>query len=266
MILSMFLQKKEVMSKEKDFFVGYLKLPKRHIKFLKIFLPILFLAIILLSFVLVNYQVRPNKSKGWDPTGKTAINIKARLLTKPYALARFKYKSKIYTAILTSMTKSGVTKRLKGLHNKWVNLKGVMTRYNGRFVFSILDSKNAIYVLKSKADIAKIFFKKNWGFTELKGEIIDPKCYVSAMKPGEGKTHKACATLCIKGGIPPVLLVKNFLFAERFYLLLDSNGNAVLDSIIKFVGDQVTAKGSVEQWGDLWFFKLKNKSIKKINL
>ena len=36
----------------------------------------------------------------------------------------------------------------------------------------------------------------------LKGEIIDPKCYLGAMKPGGGKTHKACAMRCIAGGIP----------------------------------------------------------------
>ena len=44
------------------------------------------------------------------------------------------------------------------------------------------------------------------GVATLRGEIVDSKCYLGAMKPGDQKTHKACATLCIRGGIPPVLV------------------------------------------------------------
>jgi hypothetical protein len=47
------------------------------------------------------------------------------------------------------------------------------------------------------------------GRVTLRGEIIDPKCYIGAMKPGGGKTHKACAQLCLSGGIPPMLVTRN---------------------------------------------------------
>lgn len=40
----------------------------------------------------------------------------------------------------------------------------------------------------------------------LRGEILDAKCYFGAMKPGAGKGHKACATLCIQNGIPAMFL------------------------------------------------------------
>ena len=42
---------------------------------------------------------------------------------------------------------------------------------------------------------------------DVKGEIVDPKCFFGVMKPGEGKPHKDCAIRCILGGIPPVLKV-----------------------------------------------------------
>lgn len=258
------------MNKEKTFFVGYLNLPKRYIKFLKFFLPISFLGMLLLSYTLAVYEKAPNKGIGWDPTGKTSVSIEARIFTKPYVLARFKYKNVSKTAILTAMNKTGIKHRVKGLHNKLVKLTGIMTQYKGRFVFNILDSKDAIKILKTQSNIFKNFLKKDLGFKTLTGEVIDPKCYVGAMKPGEGKTHKACATLCIKGGIPPVLLVKDqyasSIFEERFYLLLDEKGNPVLDTILPFIGDQVKLQGRVFKWGDIWFYKMKKHSIKRINL
>lgn len=254
------------MNKEKTFFVGYLNLPKRYITFLKIFVPTIFLGMLLLSYLLASYENTPNKGKGWDATGKTAITIEAWLLTKPYVLARFKYQSTIRTAILTAMNKTGIKNRVKGLHNRWVKLKGIMTQHKGRFVFSVLDADNAIQILKTKPNVPKVFLKKELGFKNLQGEVIDPKCYVGAMKPGEGKTHKACATLCIKGGIPPALLVKDQLFRERFYLFLDKKGQPVLDVILPFIGDQVQVQGEVQRWGDMWFYKIKKESIKRINL
>jgi nitrite reductase/ring-hydroxylating ferredoxin subunit len=51
------------------------------------------------------------------------------------------------------------------------------------------------------------------------GPLGDPKCFARAMKPGDGKTHKGCAVLCLRGGIPAV-----FVAADRVYLLVDEAG------------------------------------------
>lgn len=47
------------------------------------------------------------------------------------------------------------------------------------------------------------------GETTLKGEIVDSKCYLGVMNPGNLKAHRACAINCIQGGVPPVLLVRD---------------------------------------------------------
>src|SRR5580765_8468384 len=46
------------------------------------------------------------------------------------------------------------------------------------------------------------------GEQTLIGEIVDSKCYLGVMNPGELTPHRACAIRCISGGIPPVLLVR----------------------------------------------------------
>ena len=46
------------------------------------------------------------------------------------------------------------------------------------------------------------------GEVDLVGEILDSKCWFGAMRPSQGKPHKACASLCIRGGIPPAFFAR----------------------------------------------------------
>lgn len=41
----------------------------------------------------------------------------------------------------------------------------------------------------------------------LEGELIDTKCFLGVMNPGRGKIHRGCASLCLRGGVPPGLAV-----------------------------------------------------------
>lgn len=79
----------------------------------------------------------------------------------------------------------------------------------------------------------------------LTGEIVDSKCFLGVMKPGRGKVHRACATLCLDGGVPPAFLVRNADGAEWVALLLDANGRAPRRSLASWVGEAVTLEGAV---------------------
>jgi hypothetical protein len=43
------------------------------------------------------------------------------------------------------------------------------------------------------------------GLVKLTGEIVDSKCFLRVIAPGSGKTHKECASLRLRGGIPPAV-------------------------------------------------------------
>jgi hypothetical protein len=51
---------------------------------------------------------------------------------------------------------------------------------------------------------------KNLGDFDLVGEIVDSKCYLGNMNPGNGKVHRDCAVRCLSGGIPPVFATNDF--------------------------------------------------------
>ena len=86
----------------------------------------------------------------------------------------------------------------------------------------------------------------------LVGEIVDSKCFLGVMKPGNLKPHRACATRCISGGVPPVLLVRDDLGNASYYLLTSPSGAAVNQDIIRhnLVAEPISITGEVWQQGD----------------
>jgi hypothetical protein len=85
----------------------------------------------------------------------------------------------------------------------------------------------------------------------LRGEIVDSKCFLGAMKPGAGKTHKECATLCIRGGIPPMLATFGEDGSVTCYLLLDPAGGPLSAAALPFVADPVEVTGELDAHGDM---------------
>ncbi|MEM1072674.1 MAG: hypothetical protein AAGH71_07630 [Planctomycetota bacterium] len=75
----------------------------------------------------------------------------------------------------------------------------------------------------------------------LTGEILDSKCYLGAMKPGEGRAHKACATLCIRGGIPAIFVGSTSEGVTRWGVLPGAGAGGVLtDPWMALIGQRIT--------------------------
>jgi hypothetical protein len=83
------------------------------------------------------------------------------------------------------------------------------------------------------------------------GEIVDSKCFLGVMNPGQLKPHRACATRCISGGVPPVLLVRQADGTARYLLLLAPDGQPVNQRILDLVAEPVEITGEVERQGEL---------------
>lgn len=83
----------------------------------------------------------------------------------------------------------------------------------------------------------------------IEGEVLDVKCFLGAMKPGDGKIHKACAIRCVAGGIPPALAVYGPDGAATPYLLADDRGGAINAEMLLFVGERVRVSGRAFRYG-----------------
>jgi hypothetical protein len=87
----------------------------------------------------------------------------------------------------------------------------------------------------------------------LSGEIVDSKCYLGVMKPGRDKPHRACASLCIRGGVPPILVVEDARGDRDHYFLIDADGEPIGGELLDLVAEPVRVSGRVYRLGDLRF-------------
>jgi hypothetical protein len=80
---------------------------------------------------------------------------------------------------------------------------------------------------------------------ELTGEIVDSKCFLGVMVPGSGKTHKDCAALCLRGGIPPALHVQDRSGRASLLLMTGTSGESISDQAQMFAGEPVVVTGAI---------------------
>jgi hypothetical protein len=88
------------------------------------------------------------------------------------------------------------------------------------------------------------------GRQTLVGEIVDSKCYLGVMNPGEFTPHRACAIRCIRGGIPPVLVVRHKTGPPLYCLLISAEGKPVNRDVLDLVAEPVEITGEVVREGD----------------
>ena len=91
------------------------------------------------------------------------------------------------------------------------------------------------------------------GEVTLTGEIVDAKCHLGVMKPGEGIAHRACAIRCLSGGAPPMLVTRDDRQRVQFVLLTDAAGQPLQRAVLPFVAREVSVRGALERRGDSLF-------------
>ncbi|MEM7101863.1 MAG: hypothetical protein AAF502_01955 [Bacteroidota bacterium] len=140
--------------------------------------------------------------------------------------------------------------------NVKVKLEGTLAYNDGKAILELTKKEKALLsyeVVKDAEQLSLVPTKKTGiGRVTLKGEIIDPKCYFGAMNPGRGKSHKSCAIMCIRGGIPPMFVVQNENGDNGYYILTNTNRKALKDEVLDFVADPVSITGSVFRQDD-WY-------------
>lgn len=97
------------------------------------------------------------------------------------------------------------------------------------------------------------------------GEILDAKCWFGAMRPGYGRTHKACAALCARGGLPLAFCQLGACGDDvAAPLLLDENGHAFGREVLALVADPVLVRGRMVGAGDVLQMRAALSDIRRI--
>ncbi|MEL6662568.1 MAG: hypothetical protein AAFR33_06160 [Pseudomonadota bacterium] len=172
--------------------------------------------------------------------------------SEPYAMLRtLDLDGTPRTALLGCQGKCGVAARIGALEGQPVVVKGSLIQRGPHAMIAVIDGMDWIEAdpAGTTADLA---FPEPEPLTEvsLSGEILDSKCWFGAMRPSEGKVHKSCASLCIRGGIPPAFYVKDRAEQTALMIMTDQ-GAAHAESLLEYVADPVSISGQVLHFGDL---------------
>ena len=127
------------------------------------------------------------------------------------------------------------------------------------FLLQVGGGKDSIKIAAGGASKVEV---KPLGRWRLKGEICDGKCLAGAMRPGRGLSHKACANLCLIGGVPPVFVASGQVDGSEFFLLANKDGEPLPDKYLDYVAVYVQLDGDVERRGRMLVFKVDLDSLR----
>jgi len=153
------------------------------------------------------------------------------------------------TYYLVAPWKFGLNREaLATLDGQTISLKGTLIyRGNQTMIEVVPDSIQATNVATTSAVPQPISLGKQ----TLIGEIVDSKCFLGVMNPGQLTPHRACAIRCISGGVPPVLLVRQKDGPAIYLLLVSADGKPVNKQVLDLVAEPVEITGEVERQGEL---------------
>jgi hypothetical protein len=245
-----------------DLYVGYLPVPARQKRFLRVAVPAALWLVAIASVVIAISQPDPGRGE-WE-TGR-ARTFEGILVARPYPtlFADDRGDGRPGALLLAATGKHGVGDRAAGRDGQRVALSGWLLRRDGRRLLELEPRDDAIVVLDARPASTPPA-PAPMGRVTLRGEIVDSKCYLGAMKPGSGRTHKECATLCVMGGIPPMLLTRDARGARVFYLLCDPSGGALEHAAFPFIADPVEVTGDLEEAGGMLRLKVRAVDIRRL--
>lgn len=232
-------------SDESEFFVGYApRTPPRLARFVRNIAALLLAVSATCVIVVATQQAALSDSRFEYGVTRTLEGV---VELAPYPLLRTPRPGGGASAyLLVAPGKHGANELLAPFAGRPVRLRGSLVHHDGRTMLEVEPGSIALADVHVDARGAEAL-----GRFTLRGEIVDSKCHLGVMNPGERRTHRACAKLCIRGGIPPLLWVEDQHGNVRRLLLVGLRGEALNDRVVELVGDPVEIEGEVERLDDL---------------
>jgi hypothetical protein len=149
-----------------------------------------------------------------------------------------------------------------------VTVRGTMIERDNRRLIEVASSPEGFRVDPREVDAAAVDRAFNVASADtrrpisIRAEIVDGKCYLGAMKPGDGKGHKACATLCVLGGLPALVVElkgpgskfvcppTSIALGEVHPVLIVDGSSRIDGPVLELIGEPVLIQGVMKRrWG-----------------
>lgn len=187
---------------------------------------------------------RPAGPAVWDDRAQTWEGL---VLERPYPMliAGTGHAPQVY--LLVGVGKIGAQDPLRGLGGTMARVSGTLISRSGQGIIELSDGDRVTPLeLDPAGELPFSSHVASAGPESRAGEIVDFKCFLGAMKPGDGTGHKACATLCILGGIPPAIVTPTQDGGFEWAVLVGTAGLADPEALVPYIAEPVRVTG--ERW------------------
>jgi hypothetical protein len=231
-----------------DFYVGYLpKAPPALARFVRRVILLLCLLGVAIALALVAGQL-PFADSAFE-YGKVR-GFEGIIEARPYPTLLVARPGEVGSGdkhsryLLVAPGKHGADNIVAGFDGKEVHLKGQLIYRASETMIEVEPGSIASLNNPPARQTAAV----DMGPVTMTGEIVDSKCYLGVMNPGNGKVHRDCAVRCMSGGIPPIFIT---LDGEEQFLLVGPDGNAIApDALREFVAEPITVTGEALRRGE----------------
>jgi len=241
-----------------DFYVGYLpKAPTALARFVRRVILVLGLLAVTAALVLVAGQM-PFADSAFE-FGKLrnfegvveARPFPTLLVARPGEIGR---QDKYSRYLLVAPGKHGADDLVAGFDGKHIRLQGQLIYREGGTMVEI--APGSIAVVDTAPAIQAT--TRDLGTVTVTGEIVDSKCYLGVMNPGQGKVHRDCAARCLSGGIPPIFVATD----GQQFLLVGLDGRALgRDTLREFIAEPITIRGDLLRQGESQLLKIDARTL-----
>ena len=243
-----------------DFYVGYVpKAPTQLARFTRKVMVVLGLVAVTTSLVLVlgqmpfaNSEFEYGKVRSFEGV-VTTRPVATLLVQRPGDVGQH---DKFSRYLLVAPGKHGADDLLSSVDGKQVRLQGQLIYREGGTMVEV--QPNSIVVVDAAPAVQET--TRNLGTVTLTGEIVDSKCYLGVMNPGQGKVHRDCAARCISGGIPPIFVTADG--HEQFVLVGKDERALGRDALREFIAERIQVQGEQMEIGSTHVLKIDPRELR----
>jgi hypothetical protein len=244
-----------------ELYVGYLPVPARIKSFLRFAVPALIAVLWVAGILWTGSQSSPGKAV-WDLS--KPVRITGTIIARPYPMLLSRsHDSGTQLYLLVESGKHGAS-RAAPFDGQLITATGYLLSRDQLRMIELDPDLAALAPASPSEPIMQPPAPQPPSRVTLRGEIVDSKCFLGAMKPGTGKTHKDCAALCVRGGIPPLFIVRS-ADSSTAYLLRDPSGGPIDPSISPFIADPIELSGELSTLAGVPILTVRPSDIRRLS-
>jgi hypothetical protein len=162
---------------------------------------------------------------------------------------------------LVAEGKHGAGSIVEGFDGRYVKLRGTLIQRDGDSMIEVAPDSVRMSGSGGRAMNRPV---ENLSAHTLVGEIVDSTCSLGVMNPGHTKPHRECASLCIRGGIPPLFIARDAAGKSVSLWLVSERGQPVNQEVLDFVAEPIEITGQVTRAGDQLYLRADPKTYRRL--